>query len=696
MVMQKNKQELMTSYHEAGYILTPLRGKVPTQKAWQDTLFEIDIDTSAFPENFGVVLQDNDLVVDVDPRNFDVNDKPHVRLLKDFQLDKDNCVIVRTGAGGLHIYFKKPEDVPVNETVAEYPGLEFKSKGRQVVGAGSIHPNTGNPYELKVGDISFVPQVPGALLEALASTRQAKEKHVKVHQFSDRPADKKTYKEFLLSTPPASEGKRGDDRTYQVACKGYNLDLSAETALEFMFEFYNPRCVPPWAYQSLKTKVENAYEYAQGEAGKDNPETDFGAIEKAEFIGWDTQFNGQHKKTQRNVVNYFEFDLSECFETVAYDEFRGQVVIVSPLPWRQSVDPHNYPQWSDDDSGQMRYYLNYKHRFDVPTSLIGEAVLTAAKKFKIIHPIRDYLNGLTWDGEKRISQWLIEYGGSPDSLYTREVARKVLIQAVARIYEPGCKVDNVAVLEGAQGIGKSSLVNILGGKYYVDMVIDPHSRDTVDAMRGAWFIEFSEMEVSRRADVNALKAFITRQKDRARLAYGRTSIDYYRQCVFVGTINPDATAEYLNDQTGNRRFWPVPMRFVRRDALEKVRDQLFAEAVHFYKKGEAVYITDKNILREAHREQESRRSKDPWTDIIGEYLEENQLAKEHGFTTIKDIWLYAIKGSEGNLNRLQTHRIAHCLRDLDWDRKTTRHPVNQKTTRAFVRKDPIDGDPLFT
>ena len=187
------------------------------------------------------MLQDNDLVVDVDPRNFDKGDKPHVRLLKDFSINKNDCVIVQTGTGGLHIYFKKPEEMPVNEIIAEYLGLEFKAKGRQVVGAGSKHPDTGRLYEFKIGSIAFVPQAPVALLDALASTRQAKEKHVKIHKFSDRPADQKTYKAFLLTTAPASEGKRGDDRTYQVACKGYNLDLSPGITLEFMFEFFNPR-----------------------------------------------------------------------------------------------------------------------------------------------------------------------------------------------------------------------------------------------------------------------------------------------------------------------------------------------------------------------------------------------------------------------------------------------------------------------
>lgn len=168
------------------------------------------------------------------------------------------------------------------------------------------------------------------------------------------------------------------------------------------------------------------------------------------------------------------------------------------------------------------------------------------------------------------------------------------------------------------------------------------------------------MEVTRRADAQALKAFITRKVDRVRLAYGRRSIDLPRQNVFVGTINADATNEYLSDSTGNRRFWPVRIGRVNFDELKAVRDQLFAEAVDLVLKGEPDYIIDDEIQKIAVIEQRKRQSTDPWQDQISEFMAD----KMERFVTTSDVWLFCLKGSESQLNVTHQRRIAHCLKEI--------------------------------
>lgn len=679
-------QRSLISYHNAGYIPIPLNGKIPVVKGWQDTQYDLDLPLEKFPGNFGLVLQDDDLVIDVDPRNFPANDNPFARLVKDFSIDRNASVVVRTGAGGNHLYFKKPSSISIRETLDQYPGIEFKSKGRQVVGAASIHPDTKKPYELRLGSLTNVPAAPSALLDAIKVTTP-KLKHVNTEKYEDKNEDIERFIDYLANAPIAIEGDHGDKTTFTVACFGRDLGLSPDITLGLMDEYFNPRCLPPWDFVDLKTKVDNAYHYAHGEAGKNSPDKDFVEIKEVatpDFHGWDTGRNGQRLKTLRNVVNCFLVDAAKnpLYKSLAFDEFRGQVVKVKQLPWDGSGSRENPTQWTDGDSKSLRYHLGTERRMDFNTNLLDEGVYNVALSMRV-HPIRDYLNGLKWDGTPRLGSWLVDYLGADDTIYTREVSKKTLLQAVMRAFQPGSKADYVLILEGNQGIGKSTVVQILGGKYYADIVIDPHSRDTVDAMRGAWFIEFSEMEVTRRAEAQSLKAFITRSTDKCRLAYGKNSIEYPRSCIFIGTINPNACGEYLVDTTGNRRFWPVLVKKIKLDALRADRDQLFAEAVACYKRGERPFIEDKHVLEAAFQEQEKRRTGDPWEHAIREYLGDNELARTAGVTTAKDIWIYALRGSESNFQRVHAHRIGDVLRDLGWSYGVHWYPPVKGVMRCF-------------
>lgn len=669
-------------YAECGFSVFPLRpaSKLPAVKEWQNTLYRFPDEAQealAGAQGLGVVLSERDLVIDVDPRNFKKGDKPHVRLFEDAGISaKDFGAIARTGSGGMHVYLKLPAGVQVRKKVPNYPGIDFLSKGCFVVGVGSLHPDTQKSYEWALGlPLEGIKEAPESLIRLFRRAGELVDPpgqpgpHLPEGGTTDQDGSVvRAFTEYLEAAPPAIQGESGDAQTFKVCAKGKDYGLSEEKAFELISRIYNPRCSPPWADGELRGKVRNAYAYSQGRVGNALAVSDFSVVEPKKnplFRGWDLS-NGKRAKTLNNAFNYFVMDDSPIKDIIAWDEFNGQVKLLKPAPWTPPaahIQIGTGVEWRDLDSVMLRLWLGREKRTDFPIQVIEQAVQCAAEQ-RIVNPVKDFLNGLVWDGVPRIKTWLIDYAKAKDDRYVREVSEKVLLQAVNRIFYPGCKADYVLVLEGNQGIGKSSLIRILaGGYWYADIVVDPHARDTADAMRGKWIVEFSEMEVTKRADANALKAFITRQVDRFRLAYGRRAVDLPRQCIFIGTINPDATNEYLADSTGNRRFWPVRIRQVDFKGLEQVREQLFAEAVHAVKRGDAAHIVDSEVMALAAKEQAKRQTSDPWQEPIQDWLVE----QKSDFVTTKEVWIWALRGREADLNLSHQRRIAAALRELGWE-----------------------------
>lgn len=696
-------------YAEAGFSLFKLNGKHPAIKGYDWTTAEyllpdeVEKIFSEWQGNVGVKLGARDLVVDVDPRNFKEGDKPHVRLFKDAGIDvKNYASLARTGGGGIHIYFRLPKGAKVKKKNKAYPGIDFLSEGHYVVGVGSIHPDSGKPYEWAGGlDLRGIKEAPQTLLEIIKPVEvEVLAQNQSVDEGStDGDAEVvQRYVEFLKDAPPAIEGSGGDQTTFQVACKGRDLGLSRVKTFELMFEHYNHRCVPDWKPEELETKVRNAFNYAVALPGNALPTADFKEVKVTArhplFRGWDRMASGKLAKTLNNAFNFFILPDSPLLGTIAYDELSGQVKILKPLPWLPGPLPPGGAEWSDGDTIQLTLWMSREREFDVKSTVVDQAVLAAAQ-LTLLHPIKDYLRGLQWDGTPRLETWLIDLAGAEDNRFVREASKKFLLQAVSRVYRPGCKADHVVVLEGPQGVGKSSLVEILGGPWYGDIIIDPHARDTVDAMRGKWFIEFSEMDPQNRHDAQAMKAFITRKVDRVRLAYGRRAIDLPRQCVFVGTMNPDATGEYLQDATGNRRWWPVEIRQVKFAELQASRDQLFAEAVNLVLSGEATHIIDQEVVGLALEAQRARQTTDPWGVSISEFLE----GKKETFITGKDVWVYALKGNEAAFTVGHQRRIAACLKEFGYVPRVRRDPFNKRhVVRGFCPADMVmvDDEEMFS
>ena len=686
------KEQLLIGYNHAGYALTQLNGKKPIRRNWPDTQHTENIDPSNFSGNFGVVLKDDDLVVDIDPRNFkdaDVIEKLVKTIGKPLA-----SFTVKTGGGGFHVYYKKPPELRIKKDIKGYEGIEFKTKGAQVVGAGCIHPNTNKEYIIVYGSLGQIVQAPDELLFLI------KTKNLRLETGMDEAIDDaqsvSRFSEFLVKRAPlAIEGEQGDKTTFKVACRGRDYGLSAAKTYALMQQFWNPFCQPPWKDRELKVKVNNAYAYNEDALGKRHPLADFEAIqteeEKADPDGeirWDMTDTGILKKTLNNTVNFFRLKDSDIKDLLRYNEFTHDIECVKHFPW-QGKSVRLPKLWDDSDAINCKYYLSNQKHFDVPTMILHEAALVLAKR-KPFHPVRNYIKSLEWDGKPRLDTWLCHYAGAEANDYVRTVGKKVLVAALARIFNPGCKFDYVLVLEGKQGVGKSTLCEILGGEWFGDITLDTHNKDTIDAMRGKWIIEASEMEVSRRSETQALKAFITRRVDRVRLAYAKAAKDFPRQCIFIGTTNPESEAGYLKDTTGNRRFWPVHVPLVKMTELAHDVDQLWAEAYECFKNGEELYITDLDISNYAQEEANKRRLSDPWLDIISEFialpvLDTKNKSVERFSVTAKEIWEDGLGGIAKQFSRREQVRINQCLSQLGWKTAVAYDKNIKQNRRAFIK-----------
>jgi hypothetical protein len=287
------------------------------------------------------------------------------------------------------------------------------------------------------------------------------------------------------------------------------------------------------------------------------------------------------------------------------------------------------------------------------------------------HPVRDYLNGLTWDGKERLAQLFPHYFGAEDSVYTRAIGKMFLISLAARIFKPGCKADHLPVLEGPQGALKSTACAILGGEWFSDNLPDVSNKDASQHLRGKWLIEVAEMHAMSKAESTLLKSFISRQEERYRPSYGRNESFEPRQCIFVGTTNKDT---YLRDETGGRRFWPVKVGKIDIDALREDRDQLFAEAVHEFNSG-AHWWPDKDFERQhIMPEQSARYEADAWEEIIAAHV---AVRTE---TTIIEIAREALHIETPRVGTAEQRRIATTLTQLGW-----RPGKRQNTKRPWIK-----------
>lgn len=299
------------------------------------------------------------------------------------------------------------------------------------------------------------------------------------------------------------------------------------------------------------------------------------------------------------------------------NEFTQRLVIVGDLPWKICDDRINGTPWSDTDDAGLRGYL--QKTYDIRNVQVTDDALKVVSTEVGFHPIRNYLRGLEWDGIPRVDTLFIDWMGADDDDYTKAVTRKWITAAVARVIRPGCKFDNMIVLVGDQGIGKSLLAKKLGRHWFSDTFMTVQGKDGLEQLRGFWIIEMGELSAMKRSDAESVKHFISKQEDAYRQAYGRHVASYPRQCVFYGSTNEN---DFLKDRTGNRRFWPIGVRQTKKvfSMGDDIIDQVWAEAVQIYKAGEPLYL-DHSMEKLALERQEAYMEDNPKLGMIEEYLD---------------------------------------------------------------------------
>lgn len=683
-----SKEEIIADYLKVGTVLLPLNGKVPVQKDWTKIEYDGTQKPGDFPGNYGVRLEEDDLVIDYDPRNDRTEGKKAFQNLVDYVGEAFMTYTVRTGSGGLHVYLKKPKEFHTREILPkeDYPqftGLEFKTIGRQVVGPGSIHPDTKELYRIVWSSPSEARmEAPQKLLDLIKKEFVLPGIDLQgegLGAFTDDDRTVSRYVEYLGKEQPAIEGQGGDLKTYSMACRGRDFNLSPQKTFEILWKYYNPRCIPSWEEKDLWVKVKSAYTNNKDIQGKWNPQAQFDIpdlpenIRKAPIFERDSK--GMPKKMLRNVIAFMLLESNPLYGLLRFNLFTNTIEFKSKAPWHTNEGR----AWTDEDAIQFKAWLSDEQSFEININVIHEAALTVATR-NAYHPIKNYLESLEWDGKPRLHNWISEYCQTEENEYTRAIGEKVLLAAIARLYKPGTKFDHVLVLEGPQGIGKSTLVSILGKYWYGDIMIDPYSKDTIDALRGKWIIEISEMECTRR-EVTALKRFISCVSDRVRPAYARTTQDFPRQCVFIGTINPENGRGYLKDPTGNRRYWPVYLEAIDFVRLRSDMDQIWAEALQVYKKGNfKLYLDSKYLQDFAKAQADERFEADPLEEVIGNFMADT---KKERITT-QEILTECLMMPISKLDKFFAGRIACAMNRLGYENKSAR--LDGKVMRCYIRK----------
>lgn len=296
-----------------------------------------------------------------------------------------------------------------------------------------------------------------------------------------------------------------------------------------------------------------------------------------------------------------------------YDEFEDRTFGRLPLPWEAGDRPRDL---KDIDDSLLESYISKEYKIHHSAN-IKKAFDNVCYKYKV-HPVRDYLDKLVWDKVPRVESLLTEFMGADDNEYTRVVIRKALVACVTRIYSPGTKFDNAVILVGDEGIYKSTLIAKLGGKWFSDSFMGVAGLDAMQQLQGTWLMEMPELAGLKKADVTAIKSFLSKTMDKYRSSYGRRNNIHPRQTVFFGTTNERTP---LKGDTGNRRFWPVVVRGVPREKFEKLNvDQIWAEAKFYFMQKEDLDLPE-HVRAEAKEIQKKHTESDSRAGIIANYLD---------------------------------------------------------------------------
>lgn len=426
----------------------------------------------------------------------------------------------------------------------------------------------------------------------------------------------------------------------------------------------------------------------------------------------DINSKGKFLSTPKNQEMILAYD-PNLKGKIAIDDFSGRVCVRGPLPWREKDDTE--PLWRDDDESNLYLYIS-KEPYEIKSKGDMQDAIRAVSRKNAFHPVRDYLTGLSWDGMERLDSLFIDYLGVEDTEYTRAVTRKALCAGVARIFNPGCQFDYMIVLVGEQGVGKSKLLSRLAvnPSWFVDS-FTVEGKEAAENIQGKWLVESAELSGMKKSEAAATKAFITRTQDYYRAAFERYTKNRPRQCIFFGTTNE---YNFLRDDTGDRRFWPLE---VRKERIAKRREsdltdyelgQIWAEAVVRYREGEKLYLPEE-LEAKAREKQQQYSETDERVGVIQQYLEtllptnwpnmdirqrrsflagDDELSPQGSIVRTKvcvaEIWCECYGRSKGDLTRYEVDGIVSLMRKIPrWKRKSTTYRFPIYGTQRYFEKE---------
>lgn len=457
------------------------------------------------------------------------------------------------------------------------------------------------------------------------------------------------------------------------------------------------------ARENENVRQENAIEKLEraSEAFRELPED-----EKKWISRLKVDANGNFLNTSGNVMLILENDpeLKDCFQ---YDTFEDKPIVIKDLPWR-TIKKSGEPLKDDDDSCLMNY-LEQNYNITSPTKIKNAFIEHLIKHS--VHPVRNYLNSLTWDGCKRIDTLLIDYFGAEDSKYVRTVTRKTLVGAVARVMKPGIKFDTVLTLISDEGKNKSTFLGLLGGVWFsADFGPLDNLKEAMQNLQGSWIIEIAELHAIKRTDMDIVKHFVSKNEDRFRQAYGKRVGFFPRQCIFIATGNKP---EFLNEPGRHRRFWAVILKLTepKKDVWIHLTPgeirQIWAEAVELYKAKETLYLPIE-LEEEAIKIKDMHVLSDEREDFIFEYLEKLVPEDWHKMSamerkeflndsfgekkgemkmdrvSVQQIWLDVFDGKKASTSHYNTKFIRETMdKAKGWKKHTIW--LNGRTIRGWIR-----------
>lgn len=375
------------------------------------------------------------------------------------------------------------------------------------------------------------------------------------------------------------------------------------------------------------------------------------------------------RSTLGNAVGVLQHDPLFAPDRFFYDEFLDRVMIFDD-------DAGRLREYCDEDDTRITVYMQQTiGMLTIPVTQVGYAARLVASQ-RPRHCVREWMRSLTWDGVERIAHaledyWGVEPSAEQPSEYVRAVSANLFVGMVARIMRPGCQLDTMVILEGAQGIGKSKSLRILGGDWYMLAAESVTSKDFYQGIRGKMLVEIGELDAMSKADRERTKIAISTPTDRYRSSYGRRAVDHPRQCIFVGTTNRD---DYGNDDTGLRRLWPVRCTTIDCPGIALHRDQWIAEGVAKFDAGATWW----DVPSSAADVQLDRQHEDAWTPAVLAFVE----FKDE--VTSADVLVNGLKFDLADIKREHQNRISSILGLHGWHRQTIRH--SGKPAKGFKRR----------